>query len=238
MPRRKPRKSPGCEKCNGTGFLPPLVTKKKPRRCPYCNRGVKLDRSGLHDLSADERGRVEKLLQQTAQTAVRKKLAEMDLPPELVTTDHLLQRWAVGHGSGLPYTDEELEELADAAQEQEDIFSHAPTKPPPLDDVTQTVIDQIVGPNPWVRLTGARSVFAVMDSRQAVRVRLGSVVVATAEFVWEWYCMPVPCTVMARDRGIDEAGLYGCWQVTLRTLRERFVKSGHEDLVDLVQMLL
>lgn len=137
------------------------------------------------------------------------------LPLQHVPTDRVLQRWAVGHGSGLPPTSDELDLLADAAQET-DTFTTRASLPPRLDDATQVVIDRIVGPHP--RLPPPR----------------GCAPFEIRSFVWEWYCSPTPLTVMAAVLGIDSAKLHDIHEAVLDDLRARFQASGHADLVKLL----
>lgn len=227
----------GCAHCHFTGWVT-SATLATQIRCPICSRHPRQDRSGIKALTAGERRRVEQVLQRAALTVARDELLAVELPIELLTTDRILMRWAVGHGSGLPFSDDELEELAEAAAEHSDTFTGEQAKPPPLDDRTQTVVDQIVGPDPDVRV---RSALLRADPGAGLYRRLRgvrSVEKPIARFVWQWYCKPVPCSVMSAERAMDERGLYAQWQSVLLELRGLFVASAHEDLVGLVRMLV
>lgn len=90
------------------------------------------------------------------------------LPRELITTDRVLQRWAVGSGSGLPSDD----------------WDDTPrAKPPPLPDDVAITVDQCIEQAPertqklihlWYRTPKPREVIALeigISKRNVYRVR-------------------------------------------------------------------
>lgn len=241
MPSRvkspKKPKAKGCERCNFTGKTY-NVRLAKFILCVHCTRKPRMDKTVLKELTAAERRKVDNLLVNAPVSVARAQLVlAVELPDGLLTTDRVLQRWAVGHGSGLPYSDDELDQMAEAAAEHSDTFADELAKPPALDDATQTVIDQIVGPDPEHRVS-SRLLDADPSAREYRRLRrLRSLSVRSAAFVWQWYCKPIPCAVMSEQRAIDEQGLRSLWFAELREVRGRLLASGHEDLVDLIQVL-
>lgn len=104
-------------------------------------------------------------------------------------TDRIMQRWAVGMGDGLPDADVDPQ-----------------SRPPPLDDVTQGLIDRIVQKSPTT----------------------------IGYFVRQWYCSPVPVTTMAALRGMDSRKLYDVWKEVLLYLKAHFELTRHPDLINLL----
>lgn len=237
MPSPKRPKAKGCERCNYEGLVF-SNTLAKWIRCPYCSPQKRVDtRRVMQELTAAEQRRSDQVLQRAALTLAREAFIVAQLPNDLLTTDRILQRWAVGHGSGLPFSDDELDEMAKEAQEHSDTFAEEQSKPPTLDSNTQTVIDQIIGPDPD---RGRPVRLLETDPRMLARQRLREeryVTRTTARFVWQWYCQPIPCRVMSEQRAMDEATLYVTWYVELGHVRARFMASDHEDLIALVRMV-
>jgi hypothetical protein len=114
-----------------------------------------------------------------------------DIPEELRTTDRILQRWAVSIGMGLP--SDEWDE-------------NPKSRPPPLDDGTAIVVDQIVVRSPPI----------------------------TNSLIREWYKKPTPCPTMAKNRRMTLKSLYKSHRIALGFFRFKFETSGHADLVRLV----
>lgn len=135
--------------------------------------------------------------------AVGSRLRQVD--PFFATTDRIMQRWAVGHGSGLPKTDEDWDKAAAKALDA-DVFSPEPARPPGLDDATQVVIDGILRRSP----------------------------LAIREFVRQWWLSDVPCVVLAEQRAIRHEDIYDEWRAVLGYLRQEFEMSKHADLVAMV----
>lgn len=113
---------------------------------------------------------------------------EAVVPPELATTDRICQRWAVSVGMGLP-TDQWMDCMA--------------SRPPPLDDVTAIIVDQIILKSP--------------DRTRKVTVK--------------WYRTQLPQPVLAEQLGLSERTLITAWHLTLNYLRWRFSESKHADLL-------
>lgn len=113
------------------------------------------------------------------------------LPADLEPTNRILQRWAVSIGLGLP---------------TEDWDDMPKAKPPPLDDSTAIVVDQIIVRSPPL----------------------------TYRLIRDWYKRPTPTPTMARNRGIALKSLYKMHQIALNYLRHKFEFSGHPDLVKLL----
>lgn len=80
------------------------------------------------------------------------------------------------------------------------------SRPPPLDDVTQVVVDLIIQHSPH----------------------------DVARFVREWYCSPLPLTVMALHRGVTSRALHSMHEAVLEYLEMRFRDSKHADLIALL----
>lgn len=114
-----------------------------------------------------------------------------DVPEELRTTDRILQRWAVSIGMGLP--SDEWDE-------------NPKSRPPPLDDTTAIVVDQIVVRSPPL----------------------------TNSLICEWYKKPTPCPVMAKNRRMSLKSLYYSHRVALGFFKFKFETSQHPDLIRLV----
>jgi hypothetical protein len=237
-PRKNRPRAKGCARCNFTGRAYSL-TLKNLVRCVHCTAPDN-SREVLLALKEAERRRIDQLLETAPLRRAQEELVlNLGLPESLLTTDRILQRWAVGHGSGLPHTSEELERLADAAAEQSDTFTEEVSKPSPLDDGTQTVIDLIVGPDPEMRVRTAHLDADPAAREHRRRLRANRYVSdRTARFVWEWYCKPIPCGVMASMRAIDESSLFEVWRMELGEMRAKFMGSGHRDLVALVRTVV
>lgn len=121
------------------------------------------------------------------------RLATLDM--ELMPTDRVMQRWSVSIGSGLP-----RDEWDDDPR----------SRPPPLDDVTATVVDQIV-------------------LRAPTR---------TKGLIKDWYKTPAASTVIANRMGISRSGLYLEWRAALTYVKFRALESKHADLIKLVKSLI
>lgn len=181
----------GCEACDFRGLIFNTMLKKSIR-CPYCMRRARRDGSGLQAVNAAEkrrnireRARMEALAFLAATSYYRAPL----LATQYLPIDRIMQRWAVGMGDGLPDPDNDPQ-----------------SRPPPLDDATQVVVDLIVQHSP-------------RDDRWFVR---------------QWYCDPVPVCVMARQRAMDPPKLHDVHESVLACLRSRFQSSRHADLIALL----
>jgi|KBSMisStaDraftv2_1062788.scaffolds.fasta_scaffold429818_2 hypothetical protein len=75
------------------------------------------------------------------------------LPPDLVLTDRLLQRWAVSIGDGLP--SESWDDVPGA-------------KPPPLDDETAVLVDKIVLKSPEDKRQFVRKWYKTNEPREVI----------------------------------------------------------------------
>lgn len=115
-----------------------------------------------------------------------------ELPPELLTTDRVLQRWAVSIGSGQP------------TDEWDDLPREA--RPPPLDDVTSMIVDQVVCKTP--RMT---NMFLVL-----------------------WYKTPKPVSVIAHEMQMRRESVYRSWALILNFMKWKFVGTRHRDLIELI----
>lgn len=229
--------SRGCEHCRFTGSVF-STTLQADVKCPHCNRRPRQDKTVREGLTAAEAKRTQQFLQRAALVTVAEELLQIAMPRDLLTTDRILQRWAVSMGSGLPFDDDDLDQLAKEAAQESDLFTAEQAKPPALDDSTQTVVDQIIGPDPE-RGTSTALLNADPQARSYRRLREArrAVTLAVSGFVWQWYCKPVPCTIMSAQRQTDGRGLQTLWHGTLREMRGHFLGSGHQDLVALVRML-
>lgn len=201
----RPRGVP-CAHCDGRRLVwNVLLGKSIP--CPQCRRKPRQDPSGINAITAAEKRRMNRLVARAVgleiAAAVGSRVRQVD--PYLATTDRIMQRWAVGHGSGLPKTDEDWDKAVVKALDA-DVFSPEPSRPPGLDDATQVVIDLIVHGSP----------------------------VLIKAFVRQWYLTDVPCVVLAQQRGIHHEDVYMEWRATLNFLRVVFLGSPHADLVALV----
>ena len=116
------------------------------------------------------------------------------LPIELLPVDRILQRWDVSIGTGLP-----TEAWDDNPRT---------SKPPPLDDDTATVVDQIILKLPK---------------------RTHQVIVA-------WYRTPQPTEVIARRLNMSPRSLETGLKVCLNFTRWKFEESGHSTLLRLLQV--
>jgi len=116
------------------------------------------------------------------------------LPKELLPVDRILQRWDVSIGTGLP------------SEAWDD--NPRTSKPPPLDDDTATVVDQIILKLPK---------------------RTNQVIVA-------WYRTPQPTEVIARKLNMSARSLENGLKVCLNFTRWRFEESKHRGLLKLLQV--
>lgn len=198
-----------CVRCEGRRLVwNQMLGKSIP--CPACSRRAKQDAGPLKALTknAAQKRQENRLVARAVAVAIlevqQPQLAK--LSPAHATTDRIMQRWATGMGSGLPYTTDELEQLAEEAAEQIDTFTAKQSNPPALDDATQVVIDLIVQHAP--------------DS--------------IGVFIRQWYCSPIPCRTMAQQRGIAHSEIYRELHAVLGCLRRLFLESRHADLIALV----
>lgn len=83
------------------------------------------------------------------------------------------------------------------------------SRPPPLDDATAIVVDQTI-------------------LRGTSRYR---------RIVRSWYKTPTPSTTIAESLGLSRAGLYLEWRCSLFYFREEFLRSGHRDLIGMLEDL-
>jgi hypothetical protein len=109
-------------------------------------------------------------------------------PAEFATTDRICQRWSVSVGTGQP-----TERWQD----------HERSRPPPLDDGTAIVVDQIILRAP----------------------------ASTRKVVVKWYRTDLPDTVIAQQLNLTPRTLVVAWHLSLNFLRWRFSESGHRDLL-------
>lgn len=121
------------------------------------------------------------------------RAADSVVPIEYATTDRICQRWAVSIGMGLPT------ELW-----QDGVYS----RPPPLDDDTAIVVDQIILKSPE----------------------------KTKRLVRAWYCTSMAQSVLAERFHLTERTLITAWQLSLHFLQYRFSESKHRPLLALLKL--
>lgn len=124
--------------------------------------------------------------------AVRKDMLEetraVVCPPEFATTDRICQRWAVSVGTGQP-----TERWQDTTK----------SRPPPLDDATAIIVDQIILRAPE----------------------------STRKVVVKWYRTDLPDTIIAEQLKLTPRTLVTAWHLTLNYLRWRFAESRDRELL-------
>jgi len=183
-------KARGCERCEFRGLIfNQLLEKSIP--CPYC-RQRRYDNTGLKLLTAAERRHNLRLAEQREahwKLARESNYSAPLLAAVLDPVNRIMERWAVGMGDGLPDPDQDPQ-----------------ARPPPLDDGTQVVVDQIV-----------------QHSEGSIQW-----------FVRQWYCSPVPVMVMARERSVSSRKLHSMHEAVLEYLEDRFRASRHADLIVLL----
>lgn len=121
------------------------------------------------------------------------RAAEVIVPIQYATTDRICQRWAVSIGMGLP-----TEKWQDGAV----------SRPPPLDDPTAIVVDQLILKSP---------------SR-------------TQRLIRGWYCTTLAQPVLAQQFNLTERTLVTAWQLSLHFLQHRFSESGYKPLLALLRL--
>ncbi len=180
-------------------------------RCTKCTTRVpRNDPRALRQLTAaDVRRRKRAVAFLVAEVVRDSGIRITRLDPEFETTNRVWKRWRVGIGDDLPRTNEDWDAAVKEAIEQDDTFSAPESLPPPLDDVTQTVVDQIYEHSP-------------REMRS---------------FIHEWYCSPLPCKTMEQKRGLRHDEIYVQLHGVLRYYRFRFERSGHADLIAMVRAL-
>lgn len=143
-------------------------------------------------IAGDQKRRMEQLVRRAVglELAAAAGFKNRRADPHYASTNRIMERWAVGIGSGLPNPDEDRV-----------------SRPPPLDNETQIVVDKIVQHSPR-------------------HIQM---------FVRQWYCSPVPCVVLAQQRGIHHSEIYDEWRAVLAYLKERFEESAHAPLMTLVK---
>jgi hypothetical protein len=121
------------------------------------------------------------------------RATECTLPAELATSDRICQRWAVSVGMGLP-SDIWLDQIA--------------SRPPPLDDGTAIVVDQIVLKSPP----------------------------RTRRLTELWYRTQTPQPMLAKQLNLaGERELRLAWQIVLGYLQWKFIETKHADLLALLR---
>ncbi len=118
---------------------------------------------------------------------------EKIVPPQFATTNRICERWAVSVGLGLP-TD---------YFRDDDLIS----RPPPLDDDTATVVDQIILKCPP----------------------------KTKQVVVKWYRTDLPDEVIAQQLGLTPRAVGQAWLLALNFLQWRFIESKHRQLLALLR---
>jgi hypothetical protein len=114
-------------------------------------------------------------------------------PPEFATTDRICQRWAVSIGMGLP-TDVWMDGIA--------------SRPPPLDDDTAIIVDQLILKSPE-------------RTRRLIRA---------------WYCTSMAQPVLAKRFNLaGERELILAWHLCLHFLQHRFSESKYAPLLALLR---
>lgn len=113
-------------------------------------------------------------------------------PPEFATTDRICQRWNVSVGLGL-----QSDKWQDGGR----------CPPPPLDEDTAVVVDQIILRSPP----------------------------KTKRLTMQWYRTDLPDTVIARNLSLTPDTLPAAWYLTLNYLRWRFSESAHKPLLALLR---
>lgn len=117
------------------------------------------------------------------------RLAQLDA--ELMPTDRILQRWAASVGNGLP----------------SDYWDDSPkSRPPPLDEETAIIVDQVVLHAP---------------RRQQVVIR-------------QWYKTSGASSVIAETLGVSRTGLYLEWRAALGYVRNRLAETRNSELLGLL----
>ena len=115
------------------------------------------------------------------------------VPTELIPIDRIMQRWAVSVGLGLP----------------SEVWDDSPAaRPPPLDDDTATVVDQIVLRCP----------------------------AKTRRVLNDWYRRPVPTAELAKEFGMSPRSLQKAHALALNFVRWRFEESRHITLLKLLRV--
>lgn len=115
------------------------------------------------------------------------------IPVELIPVDRILQRWDVSVGTGLP---------------SESWDDNPKAKPPPLDDDTAIVVDQIVQHSPP----------------------------KTRQVTIAWYRTPQPTRVIAGELGMSERSLETARNLALNYLKWRFEESNNLTLLRLLRV--
>lgn len=119
-------------------------------------------------------------------------VSDLALPPELIPVDRIMQRWDSAHRGGYPLT------------EDKDPVS----RPPPLDDDTTMVIDDIL------RVTPPKS----------------------KNILIQWYRSDMPNYKIAKKLGCTERSLTKQHRLALHFLRHRFISSNHITLLNLLRV--
>lgn len=115
------------------------------------------------------------------------------LPDELIPVDRIMQRWAVANGNGLP------------TGEWDD---NPKARPPPLDDDTCIIVDEIVLKCPP----------------------------KTKRIIVSWYCRPLPTKLIARGLKMSPRNLEKAWGLSLNFLRFKFENTKHLTLLRLLRI--
>jgi hypothetical protein len=115
------------------------------------------------------------------------------IEPELIPVDRILQRWAAANGTGLP----------------SDEWDQTPrARSVPLDDVTATIVDQIILKLPP----------------------------RTKRLITTWYRRPLPTSVLAEQLRTSPRSLEVQWRLALNFLRWKFEATNHLTLLRLLRI--
>lgn len=113
-------------------------------------------------------------------------------PPEFQSTNRVLERWAVSIGLGVQ-----------SEQWQDLVIS----RPPPLDEPTAIVVDQLVMKSPH----------------------------RTKALLFKWYRTNLPREAIARELKISTRNVEPAWHLCLLCMQHRFVESQYPPLLKLLR---
>lgn len=144
-------------------------------------------------INAATKRRMNQLVRSGVALAIMTQGQVGDLDPDLMPVNRIMQRWAASVGMGLP--NDECEPVS---------------RPPPLDDSSAIVVDQIV-------------------NRSPVRYR---------RLILPWYKGDGSSTTIAENLGVNRSGLYFEWRCSLFYVRQEIRRSGHKDLTAMLDIFI
>lgn len=173
------------------------------------------DELNERELQALRRRRKAQLVAEVADSPFR--TASYNLRPELKPVNRILERWAVGEGSGLP---------------DDDYNPPLKSKPTPLDDETQVIVCEVI--NRRISSVSRKLIvkwYRSTDEMPTLREKLGFMRFQGRKRMRDWRGRILKEMAYLQ---MTENGVILAWNLTLGEVRMRFEETRHPELLRLI----